>query len=139
MVKLRVIYGCNSTAVKGITLHEFPKDVERCRQWVQFVQRTRVWESKPRTSHICSKHFCKEAISNYLQVEMGVAKRLVSTKDAVPTIYPSIESIEQQLTIHSHLAVILFHPLVQNHPHLLTNHRPLQAQTYMAVLGLDNY
>ena len=92
MVKLCVVYGCNSTAVKGITLHEFPKDVERCRQWVQFVQRTRVWESKPRTSHICSKHFCKEAISNYLQVELGVAKRLVLTEDAVPTIYPSIES-----------------------------------------------
>ena len=92
MVKLCVVYGCNSTAVKGITLHEFPKDVERCRQWVQFVQRTRVWESKPRTSHICSKHFCKEAISNYMQVEMGVAKRLVLTEDAVPTIYPSIES-----------------------------------------------
>ena len=79
MVKLCVVYGCNSTAVKGITLHEFPKDVERCRLWVQFVQRTGVWESKPRTSHICSKHFCKEAISNYLQVEMGVAKRLVLT------------------------------------------------------------
>ena len=92
MVKLCVDYGCNSTAVKGITLHEFPKDIERCQQWVQFVQRTRVWESKPRTSHICSKHFCKEAISNYLQVEMGVAKRLVLTEDAVPTIYPSIKS-----------------------------------------------
>ena len=89
MVKLCVVYGCNSTAVTGITLHEFPKDVERCRLWVQFIQRTRVWESKPRTSHICSKHLCKEAISNYLQVEMGVAKRLVLTEDAVPTIYPS--------------------------------------------------
>ena len=103
-MKNRVVWpGPKSTAVKGITLHELPKDVERCRQWVQFVQRTRVWESKPRTSHICSKHFCKEAISNYLQVEMGVAKRLVLTEDPVPTIYPSIESMEQQLTIHSHL------------------------------------
>ena len=26
MVKLCVVYGCNSTAVKGIALHEFPKD-----------------------------------------------------------------------------------------------------------------
>ena len=26
MVKLCVVYGCNNTAVKGITLHEFPKD-----------------------------------------------------------------------------------------------------------------
>ena len=32
--------------------------------------------------------FAKEAISNYLQVEMGVAKRIVLKEDAVPTIYP---------------------------------------------------
>ena len=92
MVQLCVAYGCNSTPVKGTTLHEFPKDVERCWQWVQFVQRTRVWESKPRTSHICSKHFCREVIANYLEVEMGVAKRLVLIEDAVPMINPNFKT-----------------------------------------------
>ena len=88
MVKHCVVYGCNNSPAVGITLHEFPKEVYRCRQWVRFVQRTRKWESKPHTSHICSKHFAKEAISNYLQVEMGVAKRILLKEDAVPTIYP---------------------------------------------------
>ena len=81
----------NSPA-EGITLHEFPKEVNRCKQLVRFVQRTRKWESKPNTSHICCKHFSREAISNYFHVEMGVAKRLTLTEDAIPTIYPSTES-----------------------------------------------
>ena len=92
MVKRCVVYGCKNSPAEGITLHEFPKEVNRCKQWVRFVQRTRKWESKPNTSHICSKHFSREAISNYFQVEMGVAKRLTLTEDAIPTIYPSTES-----------------------------------------------
>ena len=91
MVKRCVVYGCKNSPAEGITLHEFPKEVNRCKQWVRFVQRTRKWESKPHTSHICSKHFSKEAIANYFQVEMGITKRFILTEDAVPTVYPSTE------------------------------------------------
>ena len=86
MVQLCVVYGCNSTPVKGTTLHEFPKDVERCWHFPILLFVEQIGPIKPRTSHICSKHFCKEVIANYLEVEMGVAKRLVLTEDAVPTI-----------------------------------------------------
>lgn len=90
MVKRCVVYGCRNLPAEGITLHEFPKEASRCKQWVQFVQGTRKWESKPLTSHICSKHFPREALSNYFQVEMGISRRLILTEDAVPSIiYPS--------------------------------------------------
>ena len=88
MVKVCVVHGCHNSPAKGITLHEFPKEKNRCRQWIRFVQRTRKWESKPQTSHICSSHFARDAISNHLQVEMGIAKKVNLQENAVPTIYP---------------------------------------------------
>ena len=48
----------------------------------------RIGESKPQTSHICSSHFSRDAISNYLKVEMGIAKKMNMQENAVPTIYP---------------------------------------------------
>ena len=92
MVKHYVMYRCKNSPAEGITLRECPKEVNRCKKWVRCVQRTRKWESKPNTSHICRKHFSREAISTYFQVEMGVAKRLTLIEVAIPTIYPSTES-----------------------------------------------
>ena len=91
MVKGCVVFECNSSPTRGITLHKFPREVRRCKQWIQFVQKTKKWEYKPLTSRICSIHFSREAISNYYQVEMSLAKRFILTNDAVPTIYPSLE------------------------------------------------
>ena len=92
MGKRCVVFGCGSTAEKGVSLHNFPKEPNRLRQWIQFVQRTRKWTGTPQKCQICTKHFEKEAIANYLEVEMELADKVILNDNAVPTVYPPLST-----------------------------------------------
>ena len=57
-------------------LFEWPKDVQRGRQWALFVKQKRadLWVPSS-TSVLCWKHFEKECFSNLAPYELGLAKR----------------------------------------------------------------
>ena len=75
-----VIFGCSNTPGSLIALHKFPEKGARCRQWINFVQKTRKWVSTPLASRICSAHFTKDSFSNYMKVSMGITKMLLLNK-----------------------------------------------------------
>ena len=87
-----VVANCNNESRQfGVTLFSFPKDLERRRQWISFVSKTRVRAPTPDTSKICSAHFDIKYLSNYGAVMAKFGKKMELTSDAVPTIHPQRE------------------------------------------------
>ncbi|XP_057701391.1 gastrula zinc finger protein XlCGF57.1-like [Corythoichthys intestinalis] len=82
---------CTNSYLSKYSIHEFPsakkKDGLR-RQWVKFVRAKRANFPDPASGTVlCGAHFQPESFSNYGQVKLGFAKRLLLKADAVPTIH----------------------------------------------------
>lgn len=71
--------GC--TAVSG--LHLFPVDAEVRSQWLRALGRPKGTDVQPKAG-VCELHFPRHCFANIMQVEMGLAKRMVLKFDAVP-------------------------------------------------------
>ena len=95
MVWRCVVYGCGNITVESeVSVHEFPPASSKLRgSWTRFVQRTRDRWHPTNTSYICSKHFTSDSYHNWMQYEMGLAKKLILKKEAIPTIYPDVTNM----------------------------------------------
>jgi hypothetical protein len=75
-----VVYGCNSTANKelGISVFGFPDEKTIKRQWVRFVQRSRIGFKEPepgnRSTVICSRYFSIDSLTRPLTFQEGERK-----------------------------------------------------------------
>ncbi|XP_066157091.1 zinc finger protein 709-like isoform X2 [Euwallacea fornicatus] len=85
-----IVFGCNNSLKKERTLHRFPVDPVKQKQWVENMELSRFEHGfKPTQNHrICSNHFEKKWF--YIP-EGGCRRRLLH--QAVPTILPTL-SIE---------------------------------------------
>jgi len=84
-----VVMFCDKTNADGVSLHQFPKDVNLCQKWNQFVLRKRernTWT--PGCGHICSDHFLPTDYEGYGAKMAGFSSKLVLSKGAVPSIQP---------------------------------------------------
>ncbi len=89
MVHRCIVFGCDNTLGDGVSAHEFPTEPALRNQWTRFVLRTRAkWKGPGKWSQICSKHFNPVDFENHMKYEMGVAKKLLLKRGAVPSIYP---------------------------------------------------
>ncbi|KAK3710883.1 hypothetical protein QZH41_014862 [Actinostola sp. cb2023] len=80
---------CDKTNADGVSLHKFPRDVNLCLKWNQFVLRKRdrkMWT--PGHGHICSGHFTPSDYEGYAAKLTGFTSRLVLKKGAIPSIQP---------------------------------------------------
>ncbi|XP_066249499.1 uncharacterized protein [Euwallacea similis] len=98
-----IVFGCKNSHKKEKTLHRFPVDPVKQKQWVENMELSRFEHGfKPTQNHrICSNHFEKKWF--YIP-EGGCRRRLLH--QAVPTILPTV-SIEPQtrkrkLPLHSY-------------------------------------
>ena len=94
MVKKCVAYGCNNVASKedGISLHRFPKNPERRKQWNINIAATRAdWTDASEHSVLCSAHFVEDdfEIKPRLCAEFDIATNheRVLKLTAIPTIF----------------------------------------------------
>ncbi|CAG9770186.1 unnamed protein product [Ceutorhynchus assimilis] len=79
-------FGCKSRSEKkeaGISFHSFPKDVEKCKTWLDNMKLDK-WEPT-KFSRICSKHFEERYL---YQSESESRIRLLN--EAIPTIFPEL-------------------------------------------------
>lgn len=81
----------NHSYTAGISMHVFPKNEQRRRQWVQFVRRHRAGFVASATSALCSIHFKPTDFVRRTDVDVGAASSSITRQrslqvDAVPTI-----------------------------------------------------
>ena len=89
MVNMCVVQGCVvGTAKQNVTRHEFPKQRARCSLWRRCVQTARSHWEPTCYSHVCSQHFVSVDFVNNVEYQMGYAKKRVTSKTAVSTIFP---------------------------------------------------
>lgn len=94
-----VVMFCDNVHIDGeISLHQFPANQARKKEWIRFVNKTRdprSWDEGK--GEICSKHFrTPDDFQNWLQFEMGYSTKALLTKTATPSVHP-VPS-EQQLS-----------------------------------------
>lgn len=75
------VLGCHSTA----GLHGFPEDLEFRRRWLRAIGLGEDSELPVRAG-VCDLHFSRDSFSNFCEVNLGFAKRLRLTAEAVPTL-----------------------------------------------------
>ena len=87
MVNSCVAFGCSNNYKTGVSLFKFPRDVELRKKWIQQVKRTRAkWTGPSPHSVLCSEHFAEDSFEPSTN-KLGIKKRVVLKKDAVPTIF----------------------------------------------------
>ena len=87
MVNSCVAFGCSNNYKTGVSVFKFPKDAELRKKWIQQVKRTRAkWNGPSPHSVLCGEHFTEDSFEP-LPNKLGIKKRAVLKKDAVPTIF----------------------------------------------------
>ncbi len=104
MPKRCVIYNCSNTNKSGHSVHEFPKDEARRRQWIRFVQVKRANFTPPSVKSqavICSAHFEESCypmdVLRLGEFTGGLMSMMRNLKPgSIPTIQPFIPSASAQ-------------------------------------------
>ena len=81
-----VVMFCNKTNADGVSLHKFPTDETRRRQWIAFVLAKRDDNWRQGSGHICSSHFSADCYEGLGAKIAGFSSKLVLKNTAVPTI-----------------------------------------------------
>ena len=96
-------FGCNSRLVKGCGFHffSFPKEENRCKQWIDYCKRADFSEAKP-FSTICSKHFSRSQYERdpLKMAEFGYNNARPKLKDeAIPDIRLIVPAAEKKQVV----------------------------------------
>ena len=81
-----VVMFCNKTNADGVSLHKFPTEETRRRQWINFVLAKRDDNWKQGSGHICSSHFSPDCYDGLGSKIAGFSSKVVLKSTAVPTI-----------------------------------------------------
>ena len=92
MVNRCVVFGYSNTPSETVSLHKFTSDKHGGQIWARFVRRTRARWHLVESVFTCSKHFCDDDVVNKLKFDMGYANSLVLKENAIPTIYPTVNT-----------------------------------------------
>ena len=99
MVKRCVAAGCSNTYSDGVSLFAFPRDPSLRQEWLKQVQKTRArWSGPSEHSVLCSCHFTEDCFEpdTLLAPKLGLAKRKMLKRDAVPTIFNRDASVARK-------------------------------------------
>ncbi|XP_012688675.2 gastrula zinc finger protein xFG20-1-like [Clupea harengus] len=91
MIHKCAVAGCPNKS-DTIIHYTLPEELNRRRQWTQFVERGGKEENVSVSSRICGSHFAED---NFTKLDLGFTTRLILNVNAIPTIYPE-ELVEQQ-------------------------------------------
>lgn len=111
------VAGCHSTA----GLHGFPEDLEFRRQWLRAIG-LREDSELPVRAGVCDLHFSRDSFSNFSEVHLGYAKRLLLTGEAVPTL--ALQPPRPVSPMKAAPAAPLQQPVSVHPPPALTPHHP---------------
>ena len=91
---------CSNSQQDGVSLHSFPlTQPSVLAQWTRFVQVKRNhWKGPSTSSKLCSAHFSADCFDLIYKGEMGLGRRKVLVKGAVPTIHTEKPPELQQQT-----------------------------------------
>jgi len=91
----------NNSYTPGVTMHQFPLDVNTREKWVKFVQRhRRDFRPTSKYTSLCSAHFEDDCYNRTVQIA-GLKMSRVLKKDAVPTRDTVIPTQEKTLSVRS--------------------------------------
>lgn len=89
MVRRCIVGGCSNTTRDGISLHKFPSNTLRRRQWILEVKKTRAdWKEPSAFSEVCSDHFSKDCFESIAD-KLGLRMKRILKPNAIPTIFKS--------------------------------------------------